>query len=187
MRTMLIILSDKLQKNTKSQHVILKLNQQGILINSYKNKKIPTSKLEALNSNPIDVAGAGDSLLIATTLDLCSGGNIYESSYIGSIAAALQVGQTGNLPLKKITSKRNRRMQALILAAGLGTRLKPITNHTPKCLVEINGRKLIDIWLEKLSYIGVEEYLINTHHLSEQVEEHLKKLFFIQIKNKNLL
>ena len=97
----LIILSDKLQKNTKSQHVILKLNQQGILINSYKNKKIPTSKLEALNSNPIDVAGAGDSLLIATTLALCSGGNIYESSYIGSIAAALQVGQTGNLPLKK--------------------------------------------------------------------------------------
>jgi bifunctional ADP-heptose synthase (sugar kinase/adenylyltransferase) len=79
----------------------LKLNQQGILINSYKNKKIPTSKLEALNSNPIDVAGAGDSLLIATTLALCSGGNIYESSYIGSIAAALQVGQTGNLPLKK--------------------------------------------------------------------------------------
>ena len=77
-------------------------------------------------------------------------------------------------------------MQALILAAGLGTRLKPITNHTPKCLVEINGRKLIDIWLEKLSYIGVEEYLINTHHLSEQVEEHLKK-HFIQIKNKNLL
>ena len=71
----LIILSDKLQKNTKSQHIILKLNQQGILINSYKNKKIPTSKL-ALNSNPIDVAGAGDSLLIATTLALCSGGNI---------------------------------------------------------------------------------------------------------------
>ena len=75
-------------------------------------------------------------------------------------------------------------MQALILAAGLGTRLKPITNHTPKCLVEINGRKLIDIWLDLLRYIGGVEYLLNTHHLSEQVEEHLKKhsLFKSKIK-----
>lgn len=97
----LIILSDKIQKLTKSKHVILKLNQQGVLINSYRNKLIPTSKLEALNLNPIDVAGAGDSLLVAATLALCSGGNIYESTYIGSIAAALQVGQSGNLPLKQ--------------------------------------------------------------------------------------
>ena len=99
----LIVLSDKIQKLTRAKHVLLKLNQQGLLINNYKNKKMPTSKLEALNSNPIDVAGAGDSLLMATTLSLCSGGNIYESSYIGSIAAALQISQTGNLPLKQRT------------------------------------------------------------------------------------
>ena len=97
----LIILSDKIQKTTKSKHVILKLNQQGIIINNYKNKSLPTSKLSALNSNPIDVAGAGDSLLTAASLAMCSGGSIYEASYLGSLAAALQIGQTGNIPLKQ--------------------------------------------------------------------------------------
>ncbi len=97
----LIIISDKIQKTTKAKQVILKLNQQGILINSYKNKQTSTSRLEALNSKPIDVAGAGDSMLVATTLAMCSGGNVFEASYIGSIAAAMQVNQTGNIPLKQ--------------------------------------------------------------------------------------
>ena len=97
----LIILSNKIQKETKSKQVILKLNQQGIIINNYKNKSMPTSKLSALNTNPIDVAGAGDSLLTASSLAMCAGGSIYEASYIGSLAAALQIGQTGNIPLKQ--------------------------------------------------------------------------------------
>jgi len=103
----LIILANKIRNLTKSKHVILKLNQQGIIINNYKNKSMPTSKLAALNMNPIDVAGAGDSLLTTTILALCAGGNIYESSYLSSIAAAMQLANIGNIPLqqKKLISE----------------------------------------------------------------------------------
>ena len=99
----LIILANKIRNLTKSKHVILKLNQQGIIINNYKNKSMPTSKLAALNMNPIDVAGAGDSLLTTTILALCAGGNIYEASYIASIAAAMQLANIGNIPLQQKT------------------------------------------------------------------------------------
>lgn len=69
-------------------------------------------------------------------------------------------------------------MQALILAAGLGTRLRPLTEVTPKCLVEINGKKLLEIWLEKLESIGVNNFIINTHYLSSKVEEFVNKSRF---------
>ena len=61
-------------------------------------------------------------------------------------------------------------MKALLLAAGLGTRLRPITNTIPKCLVPINGKPLLEYWLENLSKAGINEFLINTHYFSEQVE-----------------
>jgi len=66
-------------------------------------------------------------------------------------------------------------MKALLLAAGLGTRLRPITDHIPKCLVPINGKPLLEYWLENLSQIGVNEFLINTHYFSNQVEEFVKQ------------
>ncbi|MDA7818276.1 nucleotidyltransferase family protein [Sulfurimonas sp.] len=65
-------------------------------------------------------------------------------------------------------------MKALLLAAGLGTRLSPITDTTPKCLVPINGKPLLEYWLENLTEVGVDEILINTSYLSEQVEEFIK-------------
>lgn len=61
-------------------------------------------------------------------------------------------------------------MRALLLAGGLGTRLLPITATTAKCLVEINGRPLLDYWLELLFDGGIERVLVNTHWLAEQVE-----------------
>lgn len=61
-------------------------------------------------------------------------------------------------------------MKALLLAAGLGTRLKPITNTMPKCLVPINGKPLLEIWLENLTEAGIKEFLINTHYLHKEVE-----------------
>jgi mannose-1-phosphate guanylyltransferase len=64
-------------------------------------------------------------------------------------------------------------MKAFLLAAGLGTRLHPITDHTPKCLVPIDGRPLLDLWLDALAKAGVDEVLVNTHHLAHQVEVHL--------------
>lgn len=66
-------------------------------------------------------------------------------------------------------------MRALLLAAGLGTRLRPITNYLPKCLVPIHGRPLLDYWLETLVNGGVSEILINTHYLAPLVIEFLKR------------
>jgi mannose-1-phosphate guanylyltransferase len=60
-------------------------------------------------------------------------------------------------------------MRALLLAAGLGTRLRPITDTTPKCLVSIGNKPLLQIWLERLSEAGIGPFLINTHYLADQV------------------
>ncbi|HTV54435.1 MAG TPA: nucleotidyltransferase family protein [Terriglobia bacterium] len=62
-------------------------------------------------------------------------------------------------------------MKAYLLAAGLGTRLKPITDHIPKCLVPIGGRPLLSIWLDICEDLGISEVLINTHHLAQQVRD----------------
>lgn len=60
-------------------------------------------------------------------------------------------------------------MRALLLAAGLGTRLRPLTDTVPKCLVDIDGRPLLDHWLELLGRAGITEILVNLHHLPEAV------------------
>jgi mannose-1-phosphate guanylyltransferase len=59
--------------------------------------------------------------------------------------------------------------RALLLAGGLGTRLRPLTDHTPKCLVEIAGRPLLDHWFDRLQCAGLHDVLVNTHHLPDQV------------------
>ena len=61
-------------------------------------------------------------------------------------------------------------MRALLLAAGLGTRLRPITQGIPKCLVAINGKPLLGYWFDLLFTGGVERVLVNTHYLPEVVE-----------------
>lgn len=61
-------------------------------------------------------------------------------------------------------------MRALLLAAGFGTRLRPLTDTLPKCLVPIKGQALLGIWLERLKRAGIGPMLINTHYLSEMVE-----------------
>lgn len=60
-------------------------------------------------------------------------------------------------------------MKAFLLAAGLGTRLRPLTDHTPKCLVPIGDMPLMGLWLTRLYACGVRDVLINTHHLAEKV------------------
>lgn len=61
-------------------------------------------------------------------------------------------------------------MRALLLAAGFGTRLRPLTENLPKCLVPIGGRPLLDIWLAHLSAAGCGPFLVNTHYKAEQVD-----------------
>lgn len=64
--------------------------------------------------------------------------------------------------------------KAVLLSAGLGTRLQPITNNIPKCLVPINGKPLLQIWLENLTQAGIEEFLINSHYLATEVEKFIQ-------------
>lgn len=64
-------------------------------------------------------------------------------------------------------------MKALLLAAGLGTRLRPLTDTIPKCLVQIKGRPLLDYWLELLTEAGIGPILVNLHYLADQVEKYL--------------
>lgn len=66
-------------------------------------------------------------------------------------------------------------MKAILLAAGKGTRLLPLTKKIPKCLVEINGRPLLDIWIKNLLNAGISDILINTHYMSDIVQDYVKK------------
>ena len=69
-------------------------------------------------------------------------------------------------------------MRAILLAAGLGTRLRPLTDTTPKCLVPINGKPLLDIWCEALLAAGATRLLINLHYKSDEVQQHLAQSEF---------
>lgn len=64
-------------------------------------------------------------------------------------------------------------MKAMVLAAGLGTRLAPLTNLRPKCLMPVMNRPLLGLWLERLLALGVESAVVNTHHLASRVREFL--------------
>lgn len=64
--------------------------------------------------------------------------------------------------------------KAFLLAAGLGTRLRPLTDTTPKCLVPVGGRPLLHWWLRVCERLGVREVLLNTHHLAPQVREFVR-------------
>jgi mannose-1-phosphate guanylyltransferase len=65
-------------------------------------------------------------------------------------------------------------MRAMVLAAGLGTRLRPLTNDRPKALVEIGGRTLLELTLTRLASFGVREVIINVHHFADLVIQYLK-------------
>ena len=65
-------------------------------------------------------------------------------------------------------------MKAMILAAGLGTRLRPLTSDRPKALVEIGGRSLLEITLSRLRTFGVGEAIVNVHHFADVVVDYLK-------------
>lgn len=69
-------------------------------------------------------------------------------------------------------------MKALLLAAGLGTRLRPLTNNIAKCLVPINGKPLLEYWLSMLVNADVYPILINLHHFAGQVRDYLAKSEF---------
>lgn len=98
----LVVLAEQLRKQADARNVLLKLGEEGLLIHAGDGQKGGwlTDRVGALNSAAKDVAGAGDSLLIASALAMASGGSVWEAACLGSIAAAVQVGRVGNVPIK---------------------------------------------------------------------------------------
>ena len=98
----LVVLAEQLRQQASAHNVLLKLGEEGLLIHSGNGRGSDwlTDRIDALNSAPKDVAGAGDSLLIASAMTLACGGNIWEAACLGSLAAAVQVGRVGNTPLR---------------------------------------------------------------------------------------
>lgn len=64
-------------------------------------------------------------------------------------------------------------MKAFLLAAGVGSRLRPITDTIPKCMVSVGDRPMLDLWLDALGKAGVDDVLVNLHHLAEVVRDHV--------------
>jgi NDP-sugar pyrophosphorylase family protein len=65
-------------------------------------------------------------------------------------------------------------MRAMVLAAGLGTRLRPLTDNRPKALVEVGGRTLLEIALARLNSFGIREVIVNVHHFADMIVDYLK-------------
>ena len=65
-------------------------------------------------------------------------------------------------------------MKAMVLAAGVGSRLRPLTDQRPKALLEIAGKPILEIVLGRLAAAGVREVVVNVHHHAEQVERYLR-------------
>jgi mannose-1-phosphate guanylyltransferase len=68
----------------------------------------------------------------------------------------------------------NANVKVLVLAGGLGTRLRPITDTVPKCLVPVGGRPLMDYWLDRFAEAGLRDILINTHHHADAVRSYIR-------------
>jgi rfaE bifunctional protein kinase chain/domain len=97
----LVVLAEALRRKADAVHVILTLGNEGLLVQVPEPEpgEFSTDRLAAFNSAPKDVSGAGDSLLACASMALAVGANIWQASYLGSIAAALQVSRVGNSPL----------------------------------------------------------------------------------------
>ena len=97
----LVVLAEKLRQESGAKNIILKLGEEGLLTHSYDDDQQNwlTEKIGALNTSPKDVSGAGDSLLIVSAMALASGSDIFKAACLGSLAAAIQVGREGNIPI----------------------------------------------------------------------------------------
>lgn len=98
----LVVLAEQLRQQASAKNILLKLGEEGLLIHAGNGTADEwlTDRVDALNSSPKDVAGAGDSLLITSAMSIASGGTIWEAACLGSLAAAVQVGRVGNTPIQ---------------------------------------------------------------------------------------
>ena len=97
----LVVLAELLRKKTNALNIAITLGSEGLLIHANGSDEVNwlTDRLPTLNTAPKDVAGAGDCLLVSAAMALALGRPVWESLYLGSVAAACQVGRIGNMPL----------------------------------------------------------------------------------------
>jgi sugar/nucleoside kinase (ribokinase family) len=95
----LAVIGERLQQKARAKNLVITLGAEGMLINVKQAELFRTERLPAFNVSPKDVAGAGDSFFTSASMALCVGADIWRSSYLGALAAALQVSRLGNTPL----------------------------------------------------------------------------------------
>ena len=97
----LVVLAERLRQKAAAAYLLITLGAEGLLIHApaHEKESFLTDRLPAFNNAPRDVAGAGDSLLTVTSMALAVGCDIWQASYLGSVAAACQVSRVGNKPL----------------------------------------------------------------------------------------
>lgn len=97
----LVVLAERLRRQAQAGYVFITLGAEGVLVQSTQGVKngLETDQLPALNVAAKDVSGAGDCMLTSAAMALVAGATVWESAYIGSVAAACQVGRVGNTPL----------------------------------------------------------------------------------------
>ena len=95
----LAVLAEQLSTAARAENVLITLGSEGMLIYAKQNGRYVTDRLPAFNTAPKDVAGAGDSMFTCASLAMCAGVDVWQAAYLGSIAAACQVGRVGNAPL----------------------------------------------------------------------------------------
>ena len=97
----LVVLSQKLADITDAKYIFTTLGAEGVMIYNNSNKELLTDNIEALGAIVKDVSGAGDSLLTCSSMALAVGASVWKSTYLGSLASAIQVSRVGNIPIKK--------------------------------------------------------------------------------------
>jgi sugar/nucleoside kinase (ribokinase family) len=95
----LAVVSERLVERAHTKHLVITLGAEGALINTMAAGTFTSDRLPAFNPSPKDVSGAGDSFFMASSMALRAGADVWQASYLGSLAAALQVSRVGNLPL----------------------------------------------------------------------------------------
>lgn len=101
----LVVVAEGLRRTMNSKNLLLKMGGDGVLISAqdYSGEMLATDEIAAINRNPVDTSGAGDSMLAGASLALASSATIYEAALIGSVLAGIQVGRLGNVPIAQET------------------------------------------------------------------------------------
>jgi rfaE bifunctional protein kinase chain/domain len=95
----LAVISERLIERARTKHLVITLGAEGALVNTMLESQHKSDRLPAFNPSPKDVSGAGDSFFMASSMALRASADVWQASYLGSLAAALQVSRVGNLPL----------------------------------------------------------------------------------------